>query len=62
MTHDFFLSVSDTETAIEEKPDESHSKPDDSHSIADSGLDTSITTDTNTDESKFSEVSPHNVL
>ena len=58
MTHDFFLSVSDTKTAIEEKPDDSHSKPDDSHSTADSGLDTSIITDTTTEESKFSEVSP----
>ena len=59
VTHDFFLSVSDTKTAIEEeKPDDSHSKPDDSHSTADSGLDTSIITDTTTEESKFSEVSP----
>ena len=58
MTHDYFLSVSDTMTTIEEKPDDSHSKPDDSHSTADSGLDTSIITDTTTDESKFSEVSP----
>ena len=58
VTYDFFLSVSDTKTAIEEKPDDSHSKPDDSHSTADSGLDTSIITDTTTEESKFSEVSP----
>ena len=56
MTHDFFLSISDTKT-IEDKPDDSHSKPDDSHSTADSGLDTSIITDTTTEDSKFSEVS-----
>ena len=57
MTHDFFLSVSDVKTTIEDKPDDSHSKPDDSHSTADSGLDTSIITDTITEDSKFSEVS-----
>ena len=62
MIHDFFLSVSDTKTAIEEKPDDIHSKPDDSHSTADSGLDTSIITDATTDESKYSEVSPQYIL
>ena len=36
-------------------------KPDDSHSTADSGLDTSIITDTTTEDSKFSEVSPRYV-
>ena len=56
MTHDFFLSISDTKT-IEHKPDDSDSKPEDSHSTADSGLDTSIITDTTTEDSKFSEVS-----
>ena len=62
VTHDFFLSVSDTKTTTEEKPDDSHSKPDDSHSTADSGLDTSIITDTTSEESKFSEVIHNNYI
>ena len=45
----FFHFVSDLETAIEDKPD-------DSHSTADSTPDTTIITDTTIDESRFNEV------
>ena len=49
ITHDFFCSISDLETTIEDKPDEGHS-------TADSVPDTTIITDTTIDESRFNEV------
>ena len=46
-----FPLLSHVEMAVEDKPG-------DNSSTADSALDTSIFTDTTTEESKFSEVSP----
>ena len=51
--HDFFCFVSDIGTEIEDKPDNSHSTTDSALDIS-----TGIITDTTTDETKFSEVSP----